>query len=70
MKLTEPQRDELRYALEDGGMPEVLAYMAAQRAKRPLDGYHGIALYFIWDETPEGDDFWSAVYACQRECMK
>ena len=70
MKLKQAQRNELRYALEDSGMPEILAFMAAQRADKPFDGNPVINCYFLWAGTPEGSDFWRAVWLCQLESMK
>ena len=65
MKLTRKQRDEIRYALEDCGVPEVLAFMAARNAAAELDreGLQKwpISTLFVWGGSPEGHDFWAAV---------
>jgi len=63
---TQKQRDAYRYALEDAGVPEVYAFMAARNLKRPaslrLDFSDYIFACYIWRDTPEGVGFWSAIY--------
>lgn len=69
MKLNQKQRDEIRYAFEDAGMPEVLSFMAAKVADVDKDSifYDGIqnAVWGMctWSNTEQGHDFWRAVAA-------
>lgn len=71
--ITQAQRDAYRYALEDKGVPEVIAFMAAKNLDSPIipcsnhDKYSAEALIcrgFFWRETAEGLDFWNSVYLC------
>jgi hypothetical protein len=66
--ITQAQRDAYRYALEDKGVPEVIAFMAARnlraKIKAPAREFSvAILLYggFFWDEAPEGNDFWRVI---------
>lgn len=64
--LTQRQRNAIRYALEDLGVPETIAFMAARNAINPYaagDKYP-ISGLFLWHETPEGHEFWRDV-ACE-----
>ena len=65
---SQSERDRFRFALEDRGVPEVIAVMAAQRltcALPPsLDHYSAsdlIASFFFWSSTKEGGLFWDCV---------
>jgi len=76
MTITQKDRDAYRYALEDSGVPEVIAFMAA----RNLDGENTfsnrstasfmIGLGFMWDDTKERADFWYAIYLETIEVCK
>ena len=57
---TTEQREAIREKLESAGMPDVLAFMAAERATAVANS---LACLFIWEKTPEGHEFWSAVDA-------
>jgi hypothetical protein len=67
--ITQAQRDAYRYALEDRGVPEVIAFMAAQNLniEMPVEQWFSsargdvISGAFPWSCTPQGHDFWSAV---------
>lgn len=66
--ITQKQRDAYRYALEDKGVPEVYAYMAACNAGSSIedlcrfsDAVSLIYGAFYWDAKPEGHQFWSAI---------
>lgn len=66
-KATQEQRDKFRFALEDKGVPEVIAFMAAGYADVPYLSPHEydaedlIAGFFFWGQTKEGLGFWVAV---------
>jgi hypothetical protein len=62
MTLTQAQRDEIRYAFEDAGMPEVLAFMAGQVADCPLSPTLNVWRMCVWKTTPQGYDFWNVVH--------
>lgn len=62
MSLTQKQRDQIRYALEDQGIPEVLAFMAAQNATE-IPRYIGLTRLFTWASSPQGHEFWAMVAA-------
>ena len=62
----EIDREEIQRELEKQGMPEVYAYMAAQRATkswRSCSGYFIGEIWelFAWRSTKEGHNFWAAV---------
>ena len=67
MTLTQAQRDEIRYAFEDAGMPEVLAFMAGKVATHDMRWVffsgrkYALASLSHWNRTPQGRDFWWAV---------
>lgn len=60
MQLTQAQRDKIRANFEAQGMPELLAFMAAERADIEAENTN-LLNSFCWSETPEGHDFWAAV---------
>jgi hypothetical protein len=65
--ITQAQRDAYRYALEDKGVPEVIAFMAAQNLCRSAWFVVDPAAWlidhgFYWEDTYEGYDFWDFVY--------
>lgn len=68
--VTQKQRDEFRYAMEDGGVPDVIAFMAAQNfdgcvplgAVKDWDLHAVLGCGFRWDESPEGFNFWNEIY--------
>jgi len=76
MKITQAQRDAYRYALEDKGVPEVIAFMAAMN----YDGqYHWagddlaadlIYSAFLWLKSKEGPDFWEVIFYEAMETCK
>ena len=76
MTLTQAQRDEIRYAFEDAGMPEVLAFMAGQVATYNKhwvfeEGAKFAVLYLnIWSSSPQGREFWEAVHHDNMENLK
>jgi hypothetical protein len=76
MTLTQAQRNKIRYAFEDAGMPEVLAFMAGQIAtfdkKWVFSGYpeYAVAYLCFWSDTPQGNDFWAAVSSNLMENLK
>jgi len=67
---TQKQRDAYRYALEDKGVPEVIAFMAAQAANDLTEFDAGdsaealIYLHIWWANTPQGYHFWQSVSLC------
>ena len=68
MTLTQAQRDEIRYAFEDAGMPEVLAFMAGQVADHDKkwvfqnSNVNPILFLCLWKKTPQGQAFWMQMY--------
>jgi hypothetical protein len=67
--ITQKQRDAYRFALEDKGVPEVIAYMAACNTHSIRFDAEDSAWFFmsggfVWDQTPEGHEFWSAIDDC------
>jgi len=66
--LTQAQRNQIRYALEDAGIPEVLAFMAARNATN-LDTKHTgrLSVLFLWSQSPEGHDFWQMAAATAEQ---
>lgn len=63
MSLTQKQRDKIRYALEDQGIPEVLAFMAAQNATQVSWGQPDLTWLFVWASSPQGHKFWAMIAA-------
>jgi len=67
--ITKKQRDAYRYALEDKGVPEVIAFMAARNLSFSLSrpflircaGADLVMSGFVWFSSPEGAHFWAAV---------
>ena len=67
--ITQAQRDAYRYALEDKGVPEVIAFIAAQNLSFSLSrsflirgaGSDLVMCGFVWFSSPEGAHFWAAV---------
>lgn len=69
---TQVQRDEYRFSLEDAGVPEVYAFMAAKNLAVRLSGgtqarsqdsaWELIIYGFLWSATTEGSDFWRSIY--------
>lgn len=68
--ITQKQRDAYRFALEDKGMPEVLAFMAAENLGSRFSAacllqsdLSGLVLAgFFWDDGKEPFDFWEEIY--------
>jgi len=72
--IIQAQRDAYRYALEDKGVPEVIAFMAAQNLNigMPVEQWFSSACgdeisgAFPWSDTPQGHDFWNAI-CCEMD---
>jgi len=69
--ITQAQRNAYRYALEDRGVPDVIAFMAAQVADKPTEFNAGTTtagelIYsgIWWRNTPQGYHFWDTVFLC------
>lgn len=66
MKITKAYRYEFRDALIEKGVPDVIAVMASEAVQVPVEQDSVLRMIirsFHWASTPQGNDFWAAVYS-------